>query len=171
MKRLLFLSACFVIFMASCQVHNDALVAPTSTITATVDGVNESFNSNDTVRSIGSTGMYVSGTNAANSDKIIFILGSSNGLDTGKYSSTAATNNGIQVLYGVGPGYTADNYYYNYNISGGPSYDGTLTITSISSTRVQGTFSGTLVQESSVFSTGIRLTKTIANGKFDLIKQ
>ncbi|HTD41823.1 MAG TPA: hypothetical protein VK671_14435 [Mucilaginibacter sp.] len=174
MKRLLLLSVCIAFFAASCSkkavVPNLGLkdtVTVKDTISATVDGVNETFNSVDTVRFYSATSMYISGTNATNSDKIIFIFPELSGNVIGTYDSAAASNNAIQMLYGLGPGYTANNYYYNYHVPNGPAYDGSVTITTFTNTTVKGTFSGTLIQESSA-SVGHGPTKTITNGKFTL---
>lgn len=176
MKRLLLLSFCIVFVAASCGkkavVPNVSITKNTvaDTISATVDGVNETFNSLDTVRFFSTKSMYISGTNAASSDKIIFILPALSGNGVGTYDSSASSNNAIQMLYGLGPGYTADNYYYNYHVSNGPSFDCSVTITTFTNTTIKGTFSGTLIQESSA-TTGHGPTKTITNGKFTLAVQ
>ena len=173
MKHLLLLSVCIAVITSSCgkkAVNPNLNLTPVTekdTISATVDGVDETFNSSDTVRFTGTNSMYISGTNAASSDKIIFILPqlALNGLGT--YDSSASSNNNIQMLYGLGPGYTANNYYYNYHVPQGTAYDCKITITTFTNSRVKGTFSGTLIQESSATG-GHGPTKIITNGKFNL---
>ena len=100
------------------------------------------------------------------------ILGSTgSSIDTGTYVSTYPAAKGLEILYGVGPGNTENNYYYTYDISGGASFDATVKVTSVTSSNIKGTFSGTVVLESSVL-TASPVTKTISNGKFNLkIKQ
>lgn len=176
MTRLVLLSVCIAFVAASCgkkaviPIVSLTKNAVADTISATVDGVNEIFNSLDTVRFLSTSSMYISGTNAAGSDKIIFILPALSGNGLGTYDSSASSNKAIQMLYGLGPGYTADNYYYNYHVSNGPSYDASVTISTFTNTTIKGTFSGTLIQESSA-TTGHGPTKTIANGKFTLAVQ
>ena len=172
MKKIQIFSALIAIIFTSCisKAKVDPIKPVTSdTISATIDGVNESFNSQDTTRYYSANGLYLSGTNADNADKMILILGSTgNGIDTGTYNSVYGGPKGSQILYGVGPGNTATNYYYTYDISGGASFDGIVKVSSISSSNIKGTFSGTVVQESSVL-TANPVTKTITNGKFNLI--
>jgi len=171
MKKILLLPALSVIVFASCV--GKAKVDPikpafADTISATIDGVPENFNSFDTIRYNNPNSLYFSGTNADNADKMILILGSNgNSIDTGAYTSVYGGPKGSEILYGVGPGNTANNYYYTYDISGGASFDAIVRVTSISSSNIKGTFSGTVVQESSVL-TASPVIKTITNGKFNL---
>jgi hypothetical protein len=167
MKNLLPIAFCALLFLYSCT-SNKAEVTPQIAISAVINGKYETFNFKDTARSANANVIYVCGTNDTTSDKIIFILGSPVSLTTGTYASHSANSNYFQMLFGQGPGFTFDNYYYTYNIIDGQSYDGTVNITTISQTNVQGTFSGTLVLESSVLSNGTRPVKTITNGKFNL---
>jgi len=171
MKNSLLFFALIIIVFASCV--SKAKVDPVKpafadTISATIDGVPENFNSLDTIRYNNPNSLYFSGTNADNADKMILILGSNgNSIDTGAYTSVYGGPKGSEILYGVGPGNTANNYYYTYDISGGASFDGVVKVTSISSSNIKGTFSGTVVQESFVL-TASPVTKTITNGKFNL---
>jgi hypothetical protein len=174
MKRLLLLSVCLAVVAASCSKNaavipkGGAIVTVKDTITATINGVNETFNSVDTVRSNGPSGMYISGTNAASSDKIILILGTLSQNGVGTYSSSGANMNNIQMLYGQGPGYTPANYFYTYHPTQGTAYDCTVTITEFTYTTVKGTFSGSLIQESALTGGGTQPPKTVTNGKFTL---
>lgn len=175
MKKFLLFTAFIATVFASCvsKAKVDPIKPPfADTISATVDGVNESFNSLDTIRYNNPNSLYFSGTNADNADKMILILGSTgSSIDTGTYNSVYGGPKGLEILYGVGPGNTANNYYYTYDISGGASFDAIVKVTSVTSTNIKGTFSGTVVLESSVL-TASPVTKTITNGKFNLaIKQ
>jgi hypothetical protein len=175
MKKLLLFSALIAIVSASCvsKAKVDPIKPPfADTISATVDGVNENFNSLDTTRYNSANSLYLSGANADNADKMILILGSTgSSIDTGTYNSVYGGSKGLEILYGVGPGYTPDNLYYTYDITGGASFDATLKVTSVTSTNIKGTFSGKVVLESSVL-TANPVTQSITNGKFNLaIKQ
>jgi outer membrane murein-binding lipoprotein Lpp len=176
MKKFLLFTALIATVFASC-ISNKAKVDPlkpaaADTISATIDGVNESFNSLDTTRYNSPNSLYLSGANADNADKMILILGSTgSSIDTGTYVSTYPAAKGLEILYGVGPGYTPDNLYYTYDIIDGASFDAIVKVTSVTSSNIKGTFSGTVVLESSVL-TASPVTKAITNGKFNLaIKQ
>ncbi|HTK19897.1 MAG TPA: hypothetical protein VL442_10305 [Mucilaginibacter sp.] len=168
MKKLLLFSAFIIFVLASCSNSNKSTIAPTSAskFSATIDGVHQTFDSKDSVRLINTAGIYLSGTNDTTSNKILLYIISNTKLDTGTYVSTYPAAKSLQLFYGVGPGYTADNLYYTYDISQGASFDGTLTVTSLSSTSIKGTFSGKVVLESSILTTP--QSKTITDGKFDL---
>jgi hypothetical protein len=168
MKKLTLIAACFAIILASC--HKALVVSPDSVgISATVNGKYETFNSLDSVRGAGSNGLYVTGSNDTTSDKIMLFFGKVSGdpISAGTYTSTTDGGNTLEMLYGVGPGYTFDNYYYTYHITDGPAYDASVTLAAIDSTSLKGTFSGTVVLESSINS-DTHPTKTITNGQFNL---
>ena len=162
MKKLLLLSLGAILTICSCINKTNKPVDPAvkNSFTATVDGVPETFNFKDSIRTIGTRGIYITGANETTSDKIMLFL-SGNSLGTGTYSSAAG---GLQMFYGAGPGYTFDNYYFTYDSSS----VATVKLTSIDSTGVKGTFSGSVVLEASVISSGSRPIKTITDGKFDL---
>jgi len=162
MKKLLLLSLVAMLTIYSCTSKTDRPIDPIvkNSFTATVDGVPETFNFKDSIRTIGTTGIYVTGANETTSDKIMLFL-SKDPLAAGTYSSAAGR---LQMFYGAGPGYTFDNYYFTYDSSS----EATVNLTSIDSTGVKGTFSGSVVLEASVISSGSRPIKTITDGKFDL---
>ncbi|HZX58439.1 MAG TPA: hypothetical protein VFE54_06925 [Mucilaginibacter sp.] len=169
MKKLILIVTCFGLILLSC--HKAVVVTPEyNGISATINGKYQTFNALDSVRVAGTTGLYVTGSNDTTSDKIMLFFAnvSGNPIAPGTYTTTTAGGNTLQMLYGVGPGYTFDNYYYTYHITDGPAYDATLTVTAVDSTSIKGTFSGTVVLESSILDTGARPTKTITNGKFNL---
>jgi len=167
MKRLILFAACLPFILASC--HKALVVTPDSGISATINGKYETFNTRDTVRVNSASSIYISGTNDTTSDKIILIIGSPSNITTATYSSHSSNASDLEMLFEEGPGYTYDNYYYTYDIHNGPTYEASVTVTSISSANIQGTFNGSLVRESSVPDTaGTRPSRTIANGKFNL---
>lgn len=172
MKKLPIFAVFIAIVFASCigKTKVTPVIPPAAdTISATIDGVNETFNSHDTIRYNNANSLYLSGTNAGSSDKMVLILGNTgSNIDTGTYVSTYPAAKGLEILYGVGPGSTADNVFYTYDISGGASFDAVLNVTSVTGTNIKGTFSGKVVLESSVL-TANPVTKTITNGRFNLI--
>jgi hypothetical protein len=171
MRRLLLFSVLITIVLASCSKTNKSTIAPEAAISATIDGVNMTFNSKDSVRTVGSTVIYLAGSNDTTSNKIMIYIINPSKVDTGTYSSNAPDSRDLEILYGVGPGNTPDNVFYTYDIADGASFDATLKVTSVTSTNIKGTFSGKVVLESSVL-TANPVTKTITNGKFNLaIKQ
>src|SRR3569832_21955 len=115
MKKLLLFSAFIAIVFASC--FSKAKVDPikpvfADTISATIDGVNVTFNSKDTVRTTGSTGIYITGANDTTSNKIMLFINSTTGLDTGSYITHSPAVKSLQMLFGVGPGYTASFFFF-----------------------------------------------------------
>ncbi|HTE01505.1 MAG TPA: hypothetical protein VK668_19595 [Mucilaginibacter sp.] len=168
MKKLLLLLVCVAFVWCSCSKSNKEDIAPKSTISATIAGTNQSFDIKDTLRAVGSTGVYLSGGQGVSNtaDRIAFILGSPSGVKVGTYSSpNEAPNIGIQILYEKGGPFTND-YYYNY----GSTYPATITVTSVNATNIQGTFSGTLILESTL-NTASPQTVTITDGKFNVMIQ
>jgi hypothetical protein len=164
MKRLLLLLVPTVLGLYSCVSKGKEPEPVIKTyITATIDGVDETFNYVDTARFQGSTLLYISGTNETTKDKIILIFGNSGGLTAGTYASNTSPNS-LQMLLGIGPGYTFDNYYYNHDSAS----VSTVTVAAMDSTHVNGTFSGSVVLESAANNAGTRPIKTITNGKFNL---
>ncbi|MGZ3750577.1 MAG: hypothetical protein ACXVB0_11615 [Mucilaginibacter sp.] len=174
MKKILILLVFILFIFASCKKKND--VIPVNTITATIDGVNVNFNVNVLGRLVStpqgaalSKTIVVQGSNAAQAPgKGIAVSLTSldqNAIAKGTYTLASSKNNTpvwIQVIYenydpfSDGP----DQPYFSDSSGIQPT---TITITSISSTNVQGTFSGTLV-----YSQGGTDTKTVTNGKFNV---
>ncbi|MGZ3778827.1 MAG: hypothetical protein ACXVAZ_14290 [Mucilaginibacter sp.] len=170
MKKLILITTLTTFVLASC--HKALVIAPGSTITATINGKYETFNKVDTARFYSPNSMYISGTNDTTSDKIILIVGSPDSITTATYSSHSSNASDLEMLFGEGPGYTFNNYYYTYDINDGPTYEASVTVSSISKTNISGTFNGSVVLEASVLDTeGTRPSKTITNGKFSLIIQ
>jgi hypothetical protein len=167
MKTLTFFAAFTAFILVSCNKTLEPV--PGNGISATVDGKYETFNALDSVRLSGSSGIYITGSNDTTKDKIMLFFGNTpaHPLAAGIYSTTATDGNTLEMLYGVGPGYTFDNYYYTYHINGGQAYDASVSVTAIGSTSIKGTFSGAVVLESSVNS-DTHPSKTITNGKFSL---
>ena len=153
-----------IFLLYSCSNNTKAVISPQSSMSATVDDTAKNFGSLDTLRAIGTTGLYFSSGNgsAKTSDRIAIYLGSVNGIKPGTYTTSGENGNSLQLFYEKGgPG--TNDYFYDY----GSNYPASLTLTSVSSTNVQGTFTGTLILESSLNTTSHKVVQ-ILNGKFNL---
>ena len=160
MKHLLPLLLILALCWCGCDKQ---LVAPTinkGSITATIDGVDETFSVSDSVSYLAKQPQTadwifkVSGHNseAANTDRIFFYIDYQAPILAGVTYNNEITDHPINVTMSViTPG---KQYFASY-----PS-PVSITITSITSTNVQGTFSGTMANNGA--------TKTLTNGKFDL---
>jgi hypothetical protein len=140
MKKLFLFAIPIAFILASCH---KAVLKPGDYISATIDGVNENFNTGDSTRNIGTSGVFISGANAATSDRIIFYFTSTKGIATGTYTFPNTDNSaGVQIMYE--PAGNATNYYYTYytepsGSNPGLNYPGTITITQVSDASIQGT--------------------------------
>jgi hypothetical protein len=164
MKKYLLFAICLILALSSCKKGSNI---PANTISATVDGVNESFNTGP-VALLGSSvqlnsSLSISGSNGSgtNSDRIAITIESNSTITKGTYTNGGTNNSGLtSIVYNKAPFSLTNPNIYTTDVNG--NYPTTVTITSISSTSIQGTFSGTLL-----FSNGTT-TKTITDGKFNL---
>lgn len=169
MKKLLFFAVCIAVFWCSCAKSNKSTIAPSNSFSAKIDGVSETFTFRDTAQNTNPAFLYIAGVNEVTSDRVMLVLISPTAIVPGTYSSHSANSSGLEMMYGIGPGYTYNNYYYTYDIHNGPTFEGTITITSIDKNGVKGTFSGNLVLEASVVAdSGTYQSKNITEGQFDL---
>lgn len=167
MKQLFLFSACILFVFSSCKKDSNKstnTTTPTNTITATINGVSQTFATsvtaqlvnNDPIYTLGITGFKASGTNpvglqlAVNSDKVItkgtYTISSQPGSDPSVYPI---------IIY-----YASTGTFANDESSTDVT---TITITSISGTNVQGTFSGVLVPQ-----LGDGAKQTVTDGKFNV---
>ena len=166
MKKILLFSACVMLAFASCKKSDKNAPAGSNTITANVDGNAVDFNNGATgLLSISQGGyvLFVSGFSGTGSSEQSMQIGidSQKPITTGTYSLSSSTDPNAtaspQLAYGLGAptpiGFITDGV----NLT-------TITITSISSTNVQGTFSGVLLS-----SQDATTTKSITNGKFNVV--
>jgi hypothetical protein len=165
MKKLLLFTICVTLAFSSCKKSSSDI--PANTISATVDGVDESFNTSPiaelgTAISLNSN-LLISGSNGSgtSSDSMGITIESNNTIVKGSYTN-ASTNNSsyVSVLYNKAPFSLSNPNIYSTDING--TYPTTVTITSMSSTNIQGTFSGKLL-----FKDGTTV-KNVTNGKFNL---
>ena len=170
MKILLLLLIYIPILVTSCK--KSTPVTPESSISADVDGIKETFNTNATavasVSNLLGTGnvhiLIISGkeTSDSGSDIINVIVTSASAITKGTYP----------VMTGVPPAYSATSVsfiqgYETFFPTQNVTLQNLITITSISSTNVQGTFevalSGAVASTSPVYT-----NKIITNGSFNV---
>lgn len=168
MKKLLLLSACVMLAFSACK-KDSAKVTATNTLSVTIGGVNETFTSNVTAQSIIDTPGYTIGIagfrgSGANLEGVQLEVNSDSPVTTGTYTINASTAQNATrfplLAYYKFMGST-NQLTYGTDLSGANS--STITITSISSTNVQGTFSGVLIDEN-----GGSTTEAMASGKFNV---
>jgi len=162
-KFSLFLFA--IIFAFSCNKNSSSPGGGTAAIKATIDGSSQTFNVGATASlvSFGSEqALSITGvqSNSNTAYLITLALMPSNGssITPGTYTGNASSDE-VELTYAQAS--TGIAYQNDPTIS---SSNATVVITSISSTNVKGTFSGTLVLETGSGAA----TKTITNGSFDL---
>jgi hypothetical protein len=174
MKTLLILSACVLFIFSSCKKKTDVLPAAANTISATVDGVNMNFNVNASARVVGDfegTGnidLVIQGFTAtglpSNSMGISLITANTSSIINGTYTAASA-NNAPPIWAALS--YTsqdpASNPIVQNFVTSNIAFPLSITITSISKTNVQGTFSGVMTD----LNNGSN-TKTVTSGKFNV---
>lgn len=143
------------ISLSSCKKKD---VAPAVSITATVDGSATNFNVNAaalqaTLNGVTYTNIQGS-TSAGGATLSMTLMGP---VTAGKTYSDAAASDNDMPLFVYATSATSEDDYYNDddNASNLPS----VTITSVTSTTIDGTFKG-------LIENGSNATKSIANGKF-----
>jgi|GEM_PF-1721542 len=175
MKNLFFVACAVIgISLSSCQKGAKVIPVPKTVFTATIDGKTEDFTFNDTVRSIGPNGLYISGMNQATNDHIMLYAGASGetfALGTYVTEGPGGVGN-AQVFYrdgSVSPGANGyGGYYYTYNNYLGVDYSGSITYTTVTDSLVKGTFSGFVVSENSVVGATALSAKNVTDGKFTI---
>jgi len=170
MKQFLFFPACLLLLFLSCKKDsNRSTPKPTNTLSATIDGVNETFtdsleadtviNVNDPKYTINVTGLRGSG---ASREGLSFSVNSDSPVTKGTYSITSQTNTGRTtfpyIVYWKGEpnAFTFGTDESGVNIT-------SITITSINNSNVQGVFSGVLIS-GPFYNT----SRTVTNGKFNV---
>jgi len=174
MKNLFFIIIAITgISLCSCQ-KGDKVVPGTSHITATIDGTDEVFDLTDSVRLNGANGAFLTGTSAMTGDCIRIYIGDPDTLKAGTYYTQQPNHaDDAQIMFLVAGSETNGYYtYYTepYETDPGFQYFGTVTVSNLSSSQIQGTFNGSLVAFSSVTpgANNPLKTKSITNGKFTI---
>jgi len=160
MKKILILTASIIIVISSCKKKDQA---PEDTISVTIDGVNENF-TKIIYAGIGSTTtaskshLLITGINPNNNDLIDLEIDASSKIVKGNYSNDV--NLPVLVNYGVGNPSKAITEEYQTN---GTKINSTaIAITSLSDTKIEGTFSAILDGGSG------KPLKTATSGKFNI---
>lgn len=157
MRTFLICAALAIFCFSSCK--KDGIVAQPDSLTATIDGVNRSFN----------TGLMASLNNTSTGPGYELVI-----LDTGKSYLGIALNTDKPITTGTytyGPNGTNGVVTMSYSPSPNNHFVSdvfknhvtSINITSISSSRIQGTFSAELVRDTDLIE-----VKTIADGKFNI---
>jgi len=164
MKKILFVLASFILLPAtiistsSAGIHRRLV---TGTITATVDGVEQSFNvsKNVTVTSAaGVHGVSIIGLENATGYGISIVISAADGEIRPRRYVSNANKYEVAITYShVVNGLTYGNTAFNNEAAAG------VEIIAISASNIKGTFDGTLKQTGNS-----QATKTITNGRFDL---
>ena len=166
MKTISLIAICLLFINTSCKKNSENSPTPTNSISATVNGVNEAFNAKIKASETNIGGINVllitgSETFDTNSAAINIEIDTSAAITTGTYSAKTGTpqgfNSGATISYVRG--YMALYPSLNSGLLN------SITISRISSTNVQGTFSATLSGSALGLSP---TTKTITNGKFNV---
>ena len=176
MKKILLFSACVMLAFASCK-KDSSKTTTSNTITATVGGSNTSFNTGAAAAMAADSGAYVlavagsTGTSSSAQSIVVGLL-SDKPFVKGTYTFDTSTDpNTITVIPSIsfltnesGDASSEFDSSTDINLQDSTlSTTATVTITAISSTNIQGTFSGLLVN-----SGDNTTTKTVANGKFNV---
>lgn len=149
------------VFISSCKKDK---TAPAATITATIDGTAVNFNTHAVaIKGSGETA-GVTVIEGAGANGTTFSISFVSPLTAGKtFSSDADDANNVPLLQYS----TASDDFINADIDQGDPFS--VTITSVSSTSVQGTFKGKIANEIIVAGNGTpSKIETITNGKFSV---
>jgi hypothetical protein len=162
MKKLLLVAACFLVVLYACNKTGEK---PNVTVSATIDGTDKTFNTDDSLGYKNTDTVYSATVTAASdpsatADKLELFIASPKKLAPGTYALTKPWTPPYEPLIVYKPnGSNNSSDIYVVDYTGG--HPAEITITAISGTGIQGTFDGVLVNAS---NNGI--TKTFTNGKF-----
>jgi len=165
MKKTLLLALFIIVSISACK--KSASVAPANTLSATFNGVTESFNTNlfgqngSGVTLNSSLSILGANGSASGSDVLSITLTTNNTITTGTYTNAPNSNDGfVSIVYNVGPFSLVNPNTYTSDVNG--NYLTTVKITSINSTNIQGTFTAQLLY------TDGKTVKTVTDGKFNV---
>lgn len=170
-KHFLFFLICWLFALSSCKKTGQGKVdvTPLNTLSATINGVNVNFNAALSAHISSEPGAYPNvisiygTTGTGNNANIVITVSSMKTITSGTYisSDNPGTIAFSDIFYEIPDGTSQVIEPYIADSSG--FYPTTVTITSISSMNVQGTFNGTLV-----YSLGGGTNQSIINGKFNV---
>jgi hypothetical protein len=172
MKTLFLLTLCSIVMLYSCTKNIDDPKRTTYAMSAVIDGKYETFTSGDSVRAIGTNGVYITGLNDTTSDRISIYLGDTqNGFGPGVYTTDTASGYIRSSQITMYPASDYNHYYYSYYIKGTYDFKSTVTVTSVDSTEIKGTFSGNIVLVDYISGSGGLKNKVITNGQFNISRK
>jgi len=161
-KNLALLSLAFGVFTFSSCKKKDVAPAATATLVATIDGVVTEFNVNMKGQEyITSPGNWVTDVQGKASDGTILGISFSGTPVASKTYSDADTNDLNRPVIIYQKPTSSDQYFNDHDASNVPS----VTITSVTSTTLDGTFKGRLLKDPATDKTD---TIAITNGKFHI---
>jgi hypothetical protein len=165
MKKLILFTAALGILLYSCG--KNATISPDSYVSATMDGVTKNFSAIDSLGYSNTSTLYsmtVKGKTGTSdtSDVIQLNVFSASPITTGTYTLSPDSHQApyypLVVYLPKGSHNLADDYVVDYT----GNHPVSITITSLTKTSAQGTFSGTLI----IAAGNSGATKTITDGKF-----
>jgi len=156
--KLLLLSFGVLLALSSCK-KSSSTPSTTGTITVTIDGSTQTFNFGAAAHVDNTSGFnslsIIGVQSATSSNSLIIGVNSTTPIAAGTYTG-ASSQTDMSYTQSTGAIYQFDG--------GNSASNATVVIKSISSTTVQGTFSGTL----ELINGSGAATKTLANGSFNL---
>lgn len=161
MKKLILflLPVCLLLVLSSCSKKSTPSPSVTGTFTVTINGTPETFNVGAVAQAVSSDGSYnltLLGTQSASVTNSMYIaITSFSPIIAGTYTGAGSD---AAMSY-----HLASGAVYQYADDDAAAFS-TVTIKSISSTNVQGTFSGNL----NLISGSGPATQTLTNGTFNL---
>lgn len=163
MKNSFVLGACLILLLSSCS--KDTKVSASGSITGNIDGTGTSFNNNVKAARIDVGGTYsitiLGFQDEGASNRISIMVTSPQPIASGVYSESSSSGNKVGAISYVQAG--SSSPYVNNNSQTNPH---TVTITSVNSTSIQGTFSGDVFLTN---GSGVTTTKkVITKGQFDV---
>ena len=157
--RLLLLPICVLLVFASCK-KKSATPATTSTITVTIGGTAQTFNTGASAHVDNTNGFnslsIIGIQSASSSNSIILTVTNTTPVVAGSYTGTSSQ---VDMSYSQ-----ASGAVYQFDGSNNASA-ATVVISSITSTNVKGTFSGTL----ELITGSGAVSQVLTNGAFDLV--
>lgn len=157
---ILLLFAFGVVTLNSCKKDKDS--APSATISASVDGTPTNFNIGAIAVQGSVNGTAITNIEGTAANKTAISITISGTPVAGKtYSNTASNDDDKPLIAYI---LTDDDQYLNDDSQSNPA---SLTITSVTSTTVEGTFKGDLVDIQGA-TNGTAKKKVITNGKFNV---
>jgi len=138
---------------------------PVGTISATIDGIAESFNTNavgQITTGVQSNFLLIGGSdgNSPEANTLSLSINSTATITKGSYSTVGTSSPVAHIFATVGHMSATQHNIYRTDVEG--KYSGTIAITLISNTNVEGTFSGKLLLDNGT------TIKIITDGKFNV---